>query len=175
MGCCPCAWPWPSAAAEEKRSSSDGGAQRDRHKTCSLYTGLVCATCCCLQNICAASRGGGGGGGGSPGGVAFLPGAAPPPLSQTGLHVPTCSPSTIGGGDRKSCQPIACSLPPGWCVARRLSSMATEVFQGSMSWTAGSGLVGGPALCRESRDQPGSQWWAPCPSLPHLLSLAQPS
>lgn len=127
---------------------------------------------CKVQNILVERRAGGG-----PGAVTFLPGTTPPPPPQTGLHVPTCSPFTIGGGDGNFCQPIACSLPPGWCVARPLSSMATEVFQASMSWTAGSGLVGGPALCRESRDQPRQPvvGLLPLPPAFALIGSAQPS
>lgn len=65
-------------------------------------------------------------------GLAFLPGGQGC-LHQTpliGLHVPTCSPTTIagGGGGHKSRQPIVfCLGICGWCVARQLLSMATEV------------------------------------------------
>lgn len=65
-------------------------------------------------------------------GLTFLPGAQGR-LHQTplvGLHVPTCSPTTIGGGGHKSRQPmVLCLGICGRCVAQQLLSMATEVFR----------------------------------------------
>ncbi|CAF94637.1 unnamed protein product [Tetraodon nigroviridis] len=65
-------------------------------------------------------------------GLAFPPGAKGC-LRQTpliGLHVPTCSHTTMGGGGRKSRQPmVLCLGICGPCVAQQLLSMATEVFR----------------------------------------------
>lgn len=50
-------------------------------------------------------------------------------LDYTSQHAPPTHP-TMGGGGRKSCQPMALCLGScGWCVARQLLSMATEVLR----------------------------------------------